>query len=835
MQAAATRGPARRRVWLTAAALFPAALCAWLAWHHPLSGIAALAACALIAGMAFMAPQRWALWLLPILPVAGLMTWTGWLIVEEFDLAVLATVAGAYARLGIMQAKPRSGPRLNVLALLGLLLYGAALAVSTARGWTQAPATPWSWWQGYHEPLNSLRVAKGFALAMLILPLALHGLRQDAVQASTRLIQGMAGMLGVVALMALWERLAFTGLLNFSTDYRTTALFWEMHVGGAALDAVLALSMPFVAAALALKLGARQWLVWAAVAAGGAYASLTTFSRIVYVAVPVALLIWFVLQRRGDALRRAFDARLAPPPASPVAPAPSHMTLVLNGLPAAMLVLVFTALAAWLFAGSGYRGMLALLLAVAVLLPLASMLRRLNNADLLVGALGGLTLAACACLMAAVLPKGAYIAEALAAASAAVLLLLLCSGSASAWVTPRGAAVLLLALSTMLAAGVATVSNHWGNAEAARRGLWVAVGIALAPGLLLIGQKAAWPASWRWQASMAGVLAGVALLVGVASGGDYMSGRWSSFRSDLVGRESHWTQSINSRTGVADGLFGKGTGRYPDAFMDHARLNEIPGDYRWLDDAQGRRLALSGGRHILGWGEILRISQRIEVPQQPSHVTLQARSAQPASLHVEVCEKHLLYNNRCVIGKAALSGKAGEWQILEVPLAGEWPLSRGAALTPRLIVFSVALESSGNRAEVKEIQLVSGDGRSLLQNGNFEQGLAHWYFSSDRNHLPWHAKNVVVHLLVEQGSVGVLLFAVLLVSALWRLGSQRLNALSMAAPMAAGLIGALVVGSADSLLDIPRVSFLCYLAMGVGLLATGLLSTGNAGQRMSAL
>ena len=45
----------------------------------------------------------------------------------------------------------------------------------------------------------------------------------------------MLGLAGA-ALATVWERTAFTGLLNFSSDYRATALFWEMHVGGTALD-----------------------------------------------------------------------------------------------------------------------------------------------------------------------------------------------------------------------------------------------------------------------------------------------------------------------------------------------------------------------------------------------------------------------------------------------------------------------------------------------------------------------------------------------------------------------------------------------------------------------
>ena len=96
--------------------------------------------------------------------------------------------------------------------------------------------------------------------------------------------------LTLVGLAVLWERAAYPGLLDFSSRYRTTALFWEMHVGGAAIDGYLALATPFAAWAL---WSARSRLAWAA-AAGLAlltgYACLTTYSRGVYLAVAAPLL-----------------------------------------------------------------------------------------------------------------------------------------------------------------------------------------------------------------------------------------------------------------------------------------------------------------------------------------------------------------------------------------------------------------------------------------------------------------------------------------------------------------------------------------------------------------
>jgi len=76
-------------------------------------------------------------------------------------------------------------------------------------------------------------------------------LRDRWGKSRSRLRQGKAGCRGGKRR----ERLAFTDLLNFSADYRSTALFCEMHVGGAPLDAWLMLSFPF---ALASLLAARS-------------------------------------------------------------------------------------------------------------------------------------------------------------------------------------------------------------------------------------------------------------------------------------------------------------------------------------------------------------------------------------------------------------------------------------------------------------------------------------------------------------------------------------------------------------------------------------------------
>ena len=100
---------------------------------------------------------------------------------------------------------------------------------------------------------------------------------------------GMVAGVGVVGGVVLWERMAYPGLLDFAAVYRVTAWFWEMHVGGAAIDTYLAMASPFVL------------LFWLEVRTAGlrgpasflllmlAYAILVTFSRGLYAAVFVSL------------------------------------------------------------------------------------------------------------------------------------------------------------------------------------------------------------------------------------------------------------------------------------------------------------------------------------------------------------------------------------------------------------------------------------------------------------------------------------------------------------------------------------------------------------------
>jgi O-antigen ligase len=115
--------------------------------------------------------------------------------------------------------------------------------------------------------------------------------------------------------------------------------------------------------------------------------------------------------------------------------------------------------------------------------------------------------------------------------------------------------------------------------------------------------------------------------------------------------------------------------------------------------------------------------------------------------------------------------------------------------------------------DLDDIELTDAQLRPLVANGGFEDGGARWFFSSDRDHLPWHAKNLFVHAFVEQGVLGAVAMLLILAGALLRLVRRPTRLQAHAPTLLAALVGLATVGMVDSLLDMPRITvFLLLLA-----------------------
>ena len=297
------------------AAVF-AGLAAALASQHPLAPFALSLGCAGVALASVWRPGAWLFWLPALLPLLNFSPWTGWWLLDESDLLILAVLSGGYARWAIdfgLPGRRRLWPGWSGPGGLGCLCLAlAATGVwSVWRGWDSGwvdwgglsvpgrTDMPWllhglrdalqqGLYAGYDSAWNALRVGKSLLWALLLLPLVQHARARNRPGAATALARGMVAGLALVCLVVLWERHHYAGVFDFSQSYRTSAWFWEMHVGGGALDAYLALAAPFAV-----------WAVWTArtpwrwAAANGVlwltvYVVLTTFSRGVYLALLIS-------------------------------------------------------------------------------------------------------------------------------------------------------------------------------------------------------------------------------------------------------------------------------------------------------------------------------------------------------------------------------------------------------------------------------------------------------------------------------------------------------------------------------------------------------------------
>ncbi len=841
-----------------AVALVCAALGLALAAHHPLSPtwavVAWLAAAALSVRWWAYTPAL----LMGALPLIGLAPWTGWITFEEQDLLVLACAAGGYAAVAFGKFSATPSARvptwrrvLSISPLAGLLLaaLGAALLLAMQRGFADAGGFEFGWFQGYHEPMNSLRLTKPFFLAMLLLPLWIRAGRRQPRELAQALLWGMVLALAGTSLAALAERLAFTGLLDFSTDYRSTALFWEMHVGGAALDGCLALTLPFALLALLRARTPWRFALLMALAMLSAYAVLTTFSRGLYAAVPVSLGLLMLLrdgQRRrgyGPALPKAAAAKQQHAAvARPGGLAPRLGALLIGSGFVAAAVLIFGSNG---MAGGGYRGLLALLGVMAVLLAMPASLWLPSPAQRVTGILMGALLAAvltgAGWALAVAVPKAAY-AEYLLAFATAVWL---------RWQDRPGVAqpvhaCLVNACWFWLLGSMVVVAGDWGGDAAMANAVLAMLVLGLLWPVMLMW-PALWPLSsasertaavsteigWRSRSLLFGGLLLAAGAVASLGGGEYVRDRASSWHEDMQTRATHWKQSLALLDTQQDWLFGKGAGRFVANHFFAGPITQHTGDYR-LQKAGSENaavdgpahLVLTGGQHMLGYGELFRVSQRIAAPQGAVQLTVLARAAKDVALHTEICEKQLLYIYNCLSGGVLV--KAGpDWQTLQVALGKAPPAMGGSWYAPRFVTFSVAVDTTGGLVDIASLRLSDASGQPLLHNSDFKADMARWFFSSDRYHLPWHIKNMGLHLLFEDGLLGLTLLSTLLLVALARLSFGRGRDHALAPALVASLVGFLVVGLFDSLIDVPRLAFMFYTVL---LFSLGLRALPDAAQ-----
>jgi hypothetical protein len=306
------------------------------------------------------------------------------------------------------------------------------------------------------------------------------------------------------------------------------------------------------------------------------------------------------------------------------------------------------------------------------------------------------------------------------------------------------------------------------------------------------------------------VLLVLAALAAAASFGG-MRDRLADSAKDFETRRANWTAGLAVRdTGVLPGLFGMGLGTYQRTMLMRSPINR-PSDIVLKQDRQGTYVSMLVETPFF-------LGQKISPPSTGDlHLTLLARGFDgQATLNVMVCEKVLLYSDHCR-GDAAKLTEAGVWQPIAItlPVAG---LDSETVLgwLRRPVELSLLGGPVGHRVEVRDLRLADDAGQKLLANGDFTRGLDRWIFTDD-SHVSWRMLNQYLMLWFETGALGVAAFLALGglavaggIRATWR------GAVTGAA-VAGSVVGFMVSGLFDNVLEAPRLATLFFLVCLCGL------------------
>ena len=318
---------------------------------------------------------------------------------------------------------------------------------------------------------------------------------------------------------------------------------------------------------------------------------------------------------------------------------------------------------------------------------------------------------------------------------------------------------------------------------------------------------------------------GALLLIGGAAAvvawpifsGKYSESRLATSAEDLTVRLHHWSDTLNIIRLRHAAVFGLGLGTFPEAYFWGSSEPSRPATYAFLSENGNIFLRL-------GSGDTLYFEQPVAVKPEHHYVlSMDLRSStKNANLTTPVCEKALLYSFTCVWTTLQLKGPPGQWAHYETPVYSANFGPPGSRF-PHPVKLSLFNDQKDTLVDVDNVALRDAAGHNLVRNGDFSAGMHHWFFSTD-SHLAWHAKNLFIHVLFEQGWVGLTCFLGLLAYTLARLLKHARDHDPLSLTLLASLAAFLLVGMIDSLVDETRIGFLFYFILIASLIADARLT-----------
>jgi hypothetical protein len=412
-------------------------------------------------------------------------------------------------------------------------------------------------------------------------------------------------------------------------------------------------------------------------------------------------------------------------------------------------------------------------------------------------------------------PKGAYLAYCLDAAVFAAGAVLMLAGAAASARAAQGHALAAGAFPAMLVAS-ALVAYHWGGSAALGD---IALPAVLALAVVGVNRLRAAP---LWDLGRPALtltfFATIVFAILIPISGSYYAGsRFSTVGSDIGVRLRHWGEALEMvDPGLQPALLGMGLGRYPSTYFWKNSHGETPGSHRYEEDKSGNAwLRLGAPQYAQGYGEILRVLQQVDMePGRQYRMAMDVRRQQGnAKLGAAVCDRWLIFPEHCYGKVFDLAPADGEWHHYSTTFPSE---RKGAGWLPAPTRIELGADGVNVSLDVDNVSLTDESGRELIRNGSFSFGHNYWFFSSDRNHFPWHVKNFAVYLIFEMGALGALAVGLFVLYALGSLAARALHGELYAGVGVAAMAGFLVVGMFDSLFDVPRLTLVFFLVAAAG-------------------
>lgn len=341
-----------------------------------------------------------------------------------------------------------------------------------------------------------------------------------------------------------------------------------------------------------------------------------------------------------------------------------------------------------------------------------------------------------------------------------------------------------------------------------------------------------------WKTRKQGVSGILVLLVSILAAGlvawPVVSGKFSQSRlatiqADISTRTAHWQDALDILSLAGNPLLGAGSGTFPAAFYWYSSAPARPATYAFVRENDNVFLRLGGG-------ESLYFEQLVSIdPGRTYRLLMDVRSsAKSATLTVPVCEKALLYSFTCAWNTLKLQSDKGRWQRQEIRFNTDG-FGPPGSLLQRPVKLAMFNQGKATLIDVDNVSLLDESGSNLVRNGDFSKGMQAWFFSTD-SHLAWHAKNMFVHVLFEQGWLGLSALVLVLATAGLTL-LRRITHDALALTLFVSLTAFLIVGLVDSLIDEPRLDFLFFWLLTIALISNGKVlprrRTSGAGERDS--